>query len=69
MIIYWAVIKKRKQKVCFDSKGNAHRFSVFSFSLPCSQFRGDQVTSWLKILSPLKNYNRPGKVKKADLLV
>ena len=57
MIIYWAVIQKRKQKVCFDSKGNAHRFSVFSSSLPCSQFRGDQVTSWVKILSPLKNYN------------
>ena len=53
-IIYWAVIKK--QKKCFRSKGNSHRFSVSSFSLPCFQIR-DQVTSSVKIHSPLKNYN------------
>ena len=47
---------KETEKVCFRSKGNSHRFSVSSFSLPCFQIR-DQVTSSVKIYSPLKNYN------------
>ena len=57
MIIYWAVIKKRKQKVCFDSKGNAHRFSVASSSHCGGQFSLEALPG-VRGASPADNFEQ-----------